>query len=104
MTVRLQFSHPASRAVRVARPELLKLWRQRQLFQSMTPGKRAHIRHDLICGAGQIAQSLQLLRQMDAGKAAAVTEYTGRQGGNGIRQGDGSQICAVVERVAYKIC
>ena len=56
----------------------IELWRQRQLFQGMTPGKRAHIRHDLIRGAGQIAQSLQLLWQMDAGKAAAVTEYTGR--------------------------
>ena len=67
-----------------------KLWGQRQLFQSMIPGKRAHIRHDLIRGVGQIAQSLQLLWQMDAGKAAAVTEYTGRQGGNGIRQGDGA--------------
>ena len=80
-----------------------KLWGERQLFQSMTPGKRAHIRHDLIRGAGQIAQSLQLLRQMDAGKAAAVAEYTGRQGGNGIRQGDGSQICAVVERVGTNV-
>ena len=48
-------------------------------------------------------QSLQLLWQMDAGKAAAVTEYTGRQGGNGIRQGDGSQICAVVERVGTNV-
>ena len=80
-----------------------KLWRQRQLFQGMTPGKRADIWHDLIRGAGQIAQSLQLLRQMDAGKAAAVAEYTGRQGRNGIRQGDGSQICAVVECVGTNV-
>ena len=32
-------------------------------IQEMTPGKRADIWHDLIRGAGQIAQSLQLLRQ-----------------------------------------